>query len=84
MPRAKAKLTDSSFSRDDNLPFPQPEAIKAHENGIVILFRRKNEYEDEEVEKATVFLSPRHIEAIVAMAEDWGESHWDALHEEQA
>lgn len=84
MPRRKGRLIDSNFNRDNNLPFPQPEEIKAHSNGISILFRREHEEDEDSLWADSVFLSPRHINTIVAMAEDWDESHWDALHEKQA
>lgn len=81
---SKMRLIKSEFVRDDGIPFPQPEMMEASREGISVLIRHEKEEDDGPVADDVVFLSPRHIEAIVAMAEDWGESHWDALHEEQA
>lgn len=75
----RTRLTLSEFAEDPRLPYPQPDEIKAHESGIMITaWTKKAEYRPQRV-----FLSPRHIEAIVSMAEDWDDL-WAPLHEEQA
>lgn len=57
----------------------EPQEISAHKNGIHIRFFLEG------VEGAqSIILAPRHIEAIRAMTDDWWESWWADLHEEQA
>ena len=77
MGKDKNLLLKSTFVTDHRLQNPQPDELLACAGGIQITAWRG------ENEKHEVFLSPCHIEAIVAMHADWWEDHWAELHEQQ-
>lgn len=68
-------LTQVQFATGGAVGDESVDEIVAHENGIAIHTGH---------EEPTVFLDPRHIEAIVSMHGDWWDSHWAVVHEQQA
>lgn len=76
MPKVPHKHTKSEFNGESN---NTPWEIRAHADGIQI-----DVFFEGEEDARTIHLEPRHISSIVSMNEDWWESHWAALHEEQA